>query len=159
MQNLQKLLIGHGILILAIAMLAGFMLAFGLIGGLELFPGFIVEMPYYGTSDGWARAHTGGALNGIMLIVIALALPLIPLSAAMVKKTTYGLIFVGWANTVFYWFGNASSNRALSLGDNPLGGTNFFGSIGYGVAIIGAFVLIWLLLYAAWRLFATRDLD
>ena len=45
---------GSGDLQLA-AMLAGFMLGFGLIGGLEVLPGKIVEMPYYGTAEGWAQ--------------------------------------------------------------------------------------------------------
>ena len=46
MQRFQKLMIGHGLLVILAAMLAGFMLGFGLIGGLELYPGKIIEMPY-----------------------------------------------------------------------------------------------------------------
>ena len=59
MLRFQKLMIGHGLLVILAAMLAGFMLGFGLIGGLELYPGKIIEMPYYGSSEGWARAHAG----------------------------------------------------------------------------------------------------
>ena len=39
--------------------------------GLELLPGKIVEMPYYGTAEGWARAHTGGVTNGLLIIGVA----------------------------------------------------------------------------------------
>jgi len=52
MQRFQKLMIGHGLLVILAAMLAGFMLGFGLIGGLELYPGKIIEMPYYGSTEG-----------------------------------------------------------------------------------------------------------
>jgi hypothetical protein len=149
MQRFQKLMIGNGLLVIVMSMLAGFMLGFGLIGGLEVFPGKIVEMPYYGSAEGWARAHSGGLANGLMIIVVAMALPLIPLSARMQKLTAYGLIYIGWANTVFYWFGNAAASRALSFGDNPLGSTNMLGAIGFGAALIGAFLIIWLLGYAA----------
>ena len=149
MDRLQKLMIGNGLLVIVVSMLAGFMLGFGLIGGLELYPGMILEMPYYGTTEGWARAHAGGLANGLMIVVLALALPLIPLGSRMLKLTAYGLIYIGWANTAFYWFGNAAANRALSFGDNPLGSTNIFGAIGFGSALIGAFLIVWLLAFAA----------
>jgi styrene-oxide isomerase len=151
MQRFQKLMIGHALLVIAMGMLAGFMLGFGLIGGLEIFPGKIVDMPYYGTTDGWARAHAGGLTNGLLIIGVALALPLIPLNDGMRKLTVYGFIYIGWANTAFYWFGNAADSRALSFGDNPLGASNMLGAIGFGLALIGAFLIIWLLCYAAFK--------
>ena len=149
MQRLQKLMIGNGLLVILAAMLSGFMLGFGLIGGLELYPGKIVEMPYYGTAEGWARAHTGGTANGLMIIAVALALPLIPLTDGMRKLTAYGFIYIGWANTAFYWFGNAAGSRALSFGDNPLGATNLLGVIGFGLAFAGALLIVWLLAHSA----------
>ncbi|NCF18818.1 MAG: isomerase [Haliea sp.] len=152
MERYQKLMIGNGLLVILAAMLSGFMLGFGLIGGLELLPGTIVEMPYYGTPEGWARAHTGGTANGLMIIAVALALPLIPLSEGMRKVTVYGFIYIGWANTVFYWFGNAAQNRALSFGDNPLGASSLAGVIGFGPALVGAFLIVWLLAYTALKI-------
>ena len=156
MQRFQKLMIGNGLLVIVMAMIAGFMLGFGLIGGLEIYPGKIVEMPYYGTTEGWARAHTGGLTNGLLVIGVALALPLIPLSEAMHKLTAYGLIYIGWANTAFYWFGNAADSRALSFGDNPLGASNMLGAIGFGLALVGAFLIIWLLTHAALRTLSNK---
>ena len=149
MQRFQKLMIGHGLLVIVMAMFAGFMLGFGLIGGLEIYPGKILAMPYYGTSEGWARAHAGGLTNGLLILGVGLALPLIPLSEGMRKLTVYGFIYIGWANTAFYWFGNAAASRALSFGDNPLGASNLLGAIGFGLALVGAFLIIWLLCYAA----------
>lgn len=156
MEKCQKLMIANAFLIIMISMLAGFMLAFGLIGGLEVYPGKIVEMPYYGSADGWARAHAGGLTNGLLIIGVALALPLISLSERMRKINVYGFIFIGWANTIFYWFGNAAASRALSFGDNPLGASNIMGAIGFGAAFAGALLIIWLLTYAALALLKSR---
>ncbi len=149
MERYQKLMIGNALLVIAVSMLAGFMLGFGLIGGLELYPGTIVEMPYYGTAEGWSRAHAGGLTNGLLIMGVALALPFIPLSDGMRKMNVYGFIYIGWANTAFYWFGNASGSRALSFGDNPLGASNVLGAIGFGLALVGALLIVWLLTHAA----------
>jgi hypothetical protein len=153
-QRLQKIMIGNGLLVILAAMLSGFMLGFGLIGGLELYPGKILEMPYYGTAEGWARAHSGGVTNGLMIVGVALALPLIPLTDLMRKITVYGFIYIGWANTAFYWFGNAAESRALSFGDNPLGASNMLGAIGFGLALLGALLITWLLAHAALKTLA-----
>lgn len=151
MERYQRVMIGNAFLIIVMSMLAGFMLGFGLIGGLEIYPGKIIEMPYYGTADGWGRAHTGGLTNGLLILGVALALPIISLGEKMHKLTVWGFIYIGWANTAFYWFGNAAASRALSFGDNPLGATNLFGAIGFGLAFAGALLIVWLLCYAAIR--------
>ena len=149
MPRLQKIMIANALLVILAAMLAGFMLGFSLTGGLEVFPGVLLEVPAYGSADGWARAHTGGVLNGLLLIAIALCLPLLALQERHQKITAYGLVAVAWANTVFYWLGNAAGSRALSFADNTLGGTNVFGMIGYGAALIAALFIIWLLAFLA----------
>ncbi|MFK8040875.1 isomerase [Congregibacter sp.] len=151
MERLQKLMIGNAFLVIVMSMFAGFMLGFGLIGGLELYPGKIVAMPYYGTAEGWARAHSGGLTNGLLILALAWALPLIPLSDKMRSVTAWGFIYIGWANTVFYWGGNAAGSRALSFGDNPLGASNLWGALGFGMAFVGALLIVYLLCYAAVR--------
>jgi hypothetical protein len=85
-------MIGNAFLVIMISILAGFMLGFGLMGGLELFPGKFIEMPYYGSADGRARAHAGGLTNG--LLIIGVALPLIPLSEKMRRFNVYGFIVI-----------------------------------------------------------------
>ena len=103
MLRYQNLLIGHGLLILVVALLAGFMLGFGLVGGLETAPGSgeFMRVPfYYGSSEGWARAHTGGITNGLMLLALALVMPhLFGDQIPLRRVFPYGLIFIGWANT------------------------------------------------------------
>jgi hypothetical protein len=145
MARLQKIMIGHGMLVMLVGMLAGFMLIFKLVGGLEIWPGNILPIPVFGTEAGWVRAHSGGTMNGIMVIIIGLALPHIPLPAAKQKLTAWGFIFVAWSFTLFYWFGNIAGNRALTLGDNPLGETDFFGVVGVAPGLIAVFLVIYLL--------------
>ncbi len=145
MARLQKIMIGHGLLILLVAQLAGFALVFVLIGGIEVWPGTILSIPIYGTEAGWVRAHSGGTMNGILVVVIGLALPKIPLSDFMQKLTAWGFIYISWSFTGFYWFGNAAANRSLSMGDNPLGESDIYGVLGYVPGLI-SIVLIFVLL-------------
>ena len=131
MDRFQKLMIAHGFLVMVVALLAGFMLIFKLIGGLEIWPGNIFQIPVYGTTDGWVRAHSGGLLNGMMVVLVGLALPKLELSDKMNAFFAWGLIYVAWSFTIFYWAGNAAGNRALSIGDNPLGQSDIWGVIGF----------------------------
>ena len=154
MLRLQKLMVGNALLVILAAMLAGFMLGFGLIGGLELLPGQIVEMPYYGTAEGWARAHTGGVTNGLLVLAVALCLPKLNLSARMQKWSAYGFIYVAWSFTVFYWLGNASSNRALTMGKSALGEPDLIGLIGFLPGLPSVLIVVVLLFVAAKGVFA-----
>ncbi len=142
-------MIGNGLLVVLASMFAGFMLMFLLIGGIEIWPGKIVPLSIYGTSEGWVRAHTGGALNGILVIVIALAMPALRLSPLMQRVTAYGFIYIAWSFTVFYWLGNASGNRALTLGDSPLGESDIIGIIGFLPGLPSVVLVVVLLAMAA----------
>jgi hypothetical protein len=157
MEQLQRIMIGNGLLVILVAMLSGFMLMFTLLGGIEIWPGTIIEIPMYGSSDGWIRAHTGGVLNGLLVIVVALALPTLRLGAFMQKFTAYGFIYIAWSFTVFYWLGNASGNRALSLGESPLGEPDAIGLIGFLPAVPSVFLVVILLAVAARGVFSSRN--
>ncbi len=149
MERLQRIMIGNGLLVVLASMFAGFMLMFLLLGGIEIWPGKIVPLSIYGTSEGWVRAHTGGALNGILVIVIALALPTLRLSPLMQRVTAYGFIYIAWSFTLFYWLGNASGNRALTLGDSPLGESDIIGIIGFLPGLPSVVLVVVLLAIAA----------
>ena len=131
MERYQKLMIGHGLLVTFVSLLAGFMLIFKLVGGLEIWPGNIVPISVYGTSEGWVRAHTGGLTNGLLVVIFALALPKLDLSAVMNQFCAWGLIYVAWSFTIFYWIGNAVGNRALTMGDNPMGESSLLSLVGF----------------------------
>lgn len=156
MENYQKNLIGHALLVLIVGLLAGFMLAFSLIGGLEVVPTVFMDIPVFGTTEGWVRAHSGGIANALLMIAIAFSLPHCGLALDRLTLYAKGMVFVGWANTAFYWFGNASANRALSFSDNALGAANILGTIGYLVAVIGALVTIYIAAQMA-RGFLAKD--
>ncbi len=75
--HIQRRMIGHAALILFIGMLAGFGLLVSLIGGIELIPGTVIPISIFGGTDAWVRAHTGGILNALLILGVALALPLL----------------------------------------------------------------------------------
>jgi styrene-oxide isomerase len=149
MDRLQRVMLANGFVVILVSMLAGFMLMFSLLGGLEVWPGTIVAIPVYGTVEGWVRAHSGGAMNGLLVVVIALALPKLSLSARLQRLTAYGFIYVAWSFTVFYWFGNAAGNRALTIGDNPLGASDIFGVIGFLAGLPSVIIVVILLAVVA----------
>ena len=149
MERLERIMIANGLLVVLVAMLSGFMLMFTLLGGIEVWPGTIIPLPLYGTSEGWVRAHTGGTLNGVLVILIALVLPKLRLSPFMQRFTAYGFIYIAWSFTVFYWLGNASSNRALSMGDSPLGKADIIGLIGFLPGVPSVILVVVLLAVVA----------
>ena len=156
MDALQRTMIGHGLLVVLVAMLAGFMLMFGLVGGFEIWPGTILQIPTYGTTDGWVRAHSGGVTNGLLVVAVAFALPKLNLTPGRQKFVGYGFIYVAWSFTWFYWFGNAAGNRALTLGDNPLGSTDVYGVIGFLPALPSVFLVLIVLLIAVRGVLGSR---
>ena len=157
MEHHQKFMIINGFLIVLVAMLAGFMLIFSLIGGLELWPGYILPIPVYGTEDGWIRAHSGGVANGLLVLVVGTILPKLDFAGLSKKLVSYGFVYVAWSFTVFYWFGNAAGNRALTLGDNPLGSSDLAGIVGFLPAFPSVFIVLFLLVICVRGCLATRS--
>lgn len=149
MERLQRVMLANGLLVILAAMFAGFMLMFSLLGGLEIWPQNLLPIPVYGTSEGWVRAHSGGTMNGLLVIAIALALPKFGLSPLMERLMAYGFIYVAWSFTVFYWLGNAAGNRALSIGDNRLGESDIFGIVGFLPGLPSVVIVVILLIVAA----------
>ena len=156
MERLQRIMIGNGLLVILVSMLAGFMLMFGLLGGLEVWPGKIMAVAVYGSTDGWVRAHSGGAMNGLLVVVVALALPKLNLSGQLQRIVAYGFIYVAWSFTIFYWFGNAAGNRALTFGDNPLGESDVFGILGFLPALPSVLIVVILLVITVKGVFSSN---
>lgn len=155
MDRLQRIMLAHGMLVVLVAMFAGFMLMFSLLGGFEIWPGKTLHFTVYGTAEGWVRAHSGGAMNGLLVIAMGLALPKLNLSETMQKVTAYGFIYVAWSFTLFYWFGNAAGNRALSIGDNALGESDIFGVIGFLPGLPSVVIVVVLLAVGAKAVLST----
>lgn len=156
MDRLQRIMIANGLLVVLVAMLAGFMLMFSLLGGFEIWPGTTLQFTVYGSGEGWVRAHSGGTMNGMLVIIIALALPKLALSETLQRVTAYGFIYVAWSFTVFYWLGNAAGNRALSIGDNALGESDILGVIGFLPGLPSVIIVVVLLAIGARSVLASR---
>ena len=65
------------------------------------------------------------------------------------RWTAYGFIYIAWSFTVFYWLGNAAKNRALSIGDNPLGESDWIGVLGFLPGLPSVFLVVILLAVGA----------
>lgn len=147
-KNFQQKMAGHGVLMIFCTLLFGLGLWMRLLNGFELFPGYMLQFNIPGTPEGWARAHVGPALNGMMVIAVAFVLPSLQFSER--TRSILGWIVVGdgWSNVIFYFFSNLTPNRGLSFGDNHFGASDIFSVIAlapaylFGVLAMGALFMI-----------------
>ena len=95
------------------------------------------------------RAHTGGLLNGVLVMLVGLSLPHLRLTETKNKIMAYGFCYCAWSFTVFYWIGNAVGNRALTFGDNPLGENSLLSIVGFLPGAPSVFIVVILLVIAA----------
>jgi hypothetical protein len=139
---------GHGILMIFTTLLFGLGLWMNLVGGFELIPGYILQFNVPGTPAGWARAHVGPALNGMMVIAVAVVLPGLRFPEKTAQRLGWIVVADGWANVVFYLFSNFTPNRGLSFGPNKFGPADIFSVIAlapaylFGVLAMGALFMI-----------------
>ena len=141
--TLQRKMAGHGILMIFCTLLFGVGLWMNLVGGFEVVPGFIWHFNLPGTPEGWARAHSGPALNGMMVIAVSFVLPMLDFTAKTASRLGWIIVADGWANVGFYFFSNFSPNRALSFGANKFGASDIFSVIALGPAyLFGVLALI-----------------
>ena len=146
---LQKIMIGHGLLMMFVALAIGLLLWVSLLGGFEIYPGFILHFNLPGSPEAWARAHRGIPMNSLMVIAFALAIGGLGFSAKL--ESFLGKLFIctGWANTVFYVAANFSQNRGLSFGDNRFGAGDLFSWIALAPAYVFGVLSMGAILYVA----------
>ncbi len=140
MEHRNRRMIGHGAIVIFIGLTFGFGLVMSLIGGFELIPGFILEFSLPGSPEAWARAHVGGILNGLFVIVVALSAHALQVGPTLGARLYWMLVGTGYANLLFYVGGILSPSRSLTFGDNRLGESNLAGIIGLAPALVFAFV-------------------
>ena len=140
MKAQQRRMIAHGAIVTLIALACGFGLVISLIGGFEVFPGTIIEFKFPGDTGAWARAHTGGILNGILVMVGALVITAMDLPQKTASRLAWMLVGTGYANTAFYWGALFAPNRAVTFGDNRLGESNLAAVLGFTPALVFAFI-------------------
>lgn len=159
-ERLQRQVIGHGMLVLMMGLLAGVMLIFSILGAVALwpFPTWEVEIP--GSTRGWVSAHSGGVLNGVMMAGLALLMGKLKLEGSRAFWVGWGLIIVGWGNTLFYWAANFSANRGLSPAATTHGEGGVWATLAFVGGVVGmvfVFVVVIILARAAFE--AARAID
>jgi hypothetical protein len=136
----QRRMVAHGAIVILIGLAAGFGLVISLIGGFEVFPGTIVQFTFPGDPSAWARTHVGGLLNGILVIAGALVIHAMGLPQKTASRLYWMFVGTGYANTLFYWGALFAPSHAVTFGDNRLGHTNLAGILGFGPALVFAFI-------------------
>lgn len=134
--SLQKKMIGQGAAVILVGMLAGLGLLMSLLGGLELIPGRITSFSVPGNTDAWVRAHVGGILNGMLVMLAAIAMAGVGVVDAAARRLYWMLVGSAWAFTLFYWAALFAPNRALSFADNRFGESNLASIVGLLPALV-----------------------
>ncbi|MGQ0701322.1 MAG: styrene-oxide isomerase StyC [Panacagrimonas sp.] len=146
--SLQIKMSGHGVLMIFCTLLFGVGYWMFLVGGFEIVPTYIIHFDLPGTAEGWRKAHSGPAMNGMMVIAVAFVLPMLNFQAKTAGRLGFIIVADGWANTAFYFFGNFTPNRGLSFGDNKYGEADIFSTLAlggaylFGVLALGALFVI-----------------
>ena len=151
-RRLRYLVVGHGMAVLLLGLVAGLMLVFSLLDAVTLWPLPAWEVSVPGSTRGWQAAHVGGILNGVMMGGVALLMWRLPLTDSAFKWVGWGMILMGWGNTVFYWAGNLAANRGLSVSATPFGEGDLAGALAFlggGVAMVFTFVAVIILARSA----------
>jgi hypothetical protein len=136
---LQRTLIVHGGLVLMLGFVAGFGFLFYLLGVVELWPipGSIdYQLP--GSVKAWRMSHLEGVMNGLMLWLVAAALPVFRLPDSSATRVTYALLVTAWTFPVASLFDAFfDDSRGLRF-DGPV--TNL---IPFFLFYIGIITLVW----------------
>ena len=154
MNQICRKMMGHGFVVMLIAMLLGIGLLASLLGGMELIPGSIIEIPMPGDSGAWARAHVGGLLNGMLVVLVAISAHLLVMPEKLQKQMAWMLPGTAYANTVFYLAAIVAPNRALTFGDNRFGEASLMGMLGLLPAlvfVVVSLVAVFLMAKAAFK--------
>ena len=152
--RLSHLVVVNAMVVLFLGLVAGLLLTFAMLESIALWPipGWDVQVP--GSTRGWQAAHVGGILNAVMIVSLLWLTQYLNLDGKALKWSAWSLIITGWGNTLFYWAGNFSTNRGLSVADTPYGPGDIWGSLAYlggGTAMVFTFTVVIILGLAAYR--------
>jgi hypothetical protein len=148
---LQRLLLGHGALVLLLGFVFGFGFLFFLLQRVELWPipgQLDIQLP--GTIKAWRMSHLEGVMNGFALWLLAAILPLLPVPGRVLKQIVLASIVTAWvfpiASVMDALF---PDSRGLAFG-GPV--TNL---LAFFLFYIGVLAIIWvaaaIAYYCLWR--------
>lgn len=152
---LQRLLIGHGALLIFFGGVIGFGFLFFLLGEIKLWPiPGTLEVQLPGTIKAWRMAHLEGILNGVILWIMALLLPLLPFAARGARRIAIGMIIVGWTFTVASLFDAIfPQSRGLDYGGPLTNKAAFF------MFYVGVLIVMGVMATIAWRTLVAKAPD
>ncbi len=150
---LQRLLIGHGALLLFVGGILGFGFLFFLIGKIALWPiPWELEYQLPGTYDAWRMAHMEGITNGLFLWLAAALLPVFPFSPKGRKRIAWGVIAIGWSIVIASAFDPFfPESRGLEMGGSA---TNIAAFLLFYIGVPGVMILTAII---AWRCFKPKE--
>ena len=132
MHKSSHLLIAHGAAVALVGLLSGLGLLFSILDAVAVWPLLLnLDDGMLGTQAGWQLAHVAGLMNGMLMIICALACTHINATAITHRWVCISMVITGWGNTVFFHLGNLSGNRALAVEPSKLGEPDTLGIIGY----------------------------
>lgn len=140
----QRLLVGHGALVLLMAFIIGFGFLFFLIGEIRLWPiPGAIDYQLPGTYDAWRMAHMEGITNGFGLWLLAAVLPLLKLSARTSRLLAIGMIITAWTIVIASCLDPLfPDSRGLAFaGDSSLTNNIAFFLFYIGIAIVIAIMI------------------
>lgn len=143
----QRLLVGHGALVLLVAFVIGFGFLFFLIGEVRLWPiPGVIDYQLPGTYDAWRMAHMEGITNGFGLWLLAAVLPLLNLSAKTSKRIAVGMIITAWTIVIASTFDPLFPNaRGLDLTSE----SNLMNDVAFLLFVIGIGIVIAIMIKVA----------
>ena len=154
-QKSQRLLVGHGALVLLVAFVIGFGFLFFLVGDIRLWPipGSIdYQMP--GTYDAWRMAHMEGIINGFGLWLLAAVLPLLNLSARASRLIATGMIITAWTIVIASCFDPLFPDaRGLALTSE----SNLLNDVAFLLFVIGIGIVIAIMIKVAKQCLFTAE--
>jgi len=101
LQKAQRILLGHGALVLLVGFIVGFGFLFFLIGEIRLWPiPGVIKYQLPGTYDAWRMAHMEGIANGLMLWILAAALPALQSFVEKIYRVAVAMVVVAWTIVV-----------------------------------------------------------
>ncbi|NCF17937.1 MAG: hypothetical protein GWP63_06815 [Haliea sp.] len=151
----QRLLVGHGALVLLFAFVMGFGFLFFLLGDIRLWPiPWVIDVQLPGTYDAWRMAHMEGITNGFGLWLMAAVLPLLNLSARTSRRIAIGMIIVAWTIVIASSFDPLFPNaRGLALTSE----TNLMNNVAFLLFVIGIGIVIAIMIKVAKQCLFTAE--
>ena len=136
-------LVKHGFSAMIVSLLAGFVLIFSMIGAISLSPlPIFIHFDVPGTAQGWRIVHLGAMLNGLMAVLLGVAMRWVAVTDRGAAVVSWGTIIAIWANIGFYVFGMFAPNHGVTLQSNRLGEANLAGVLAFVPAFVGAITLL-----------------